>query len=99
MTEIYSSGTWMVKAGDEDAFVEAWTDFVTWASELPGAGTFRLARDLTNPSHFLSFGSWESVEAERAWMEAPEFAERLGRVRAHCADFSASGYELVSTVG
>jgi heme-degrading monooxygenase HmoA len=99
MAEIYSSGTWIVKAGEEDAFVEAWREFVTWASELPGSGTFRLARDLNNTSHFLSFGSWESADAERAWMEAPEFGERLASVRAHCDDFSGSGYELVTTVG
>ena len=99
MAEIYSSGTWIVKAGEEDAFVEAWRAFVTWASEFPGSGTFRLARDLENANHFLSFGSWESVEAERAWMDAPEFGEHLSPVRAHCDDFSGSGYELVTTVG
>ena len=99
MAEIYSSGTWMVKAGEEEAFVEAWRQFITWATEQPGSGTFRLARDLSNASHFLSFGSWDSAEAERAWMESPEFGERLGRVRAHCDDMSGSGYELVTTVG
>jgi heme-degrading monooxygenase HmoA len=98
MAETYTSGTWMVKAGEEDAFVEAWREFVTWASELPGSGTFRLARDLAQPSHFLSFGPWESSEAQTAWRSHPEFAERLGRVRAHCDDFSASAYELVTTV-
>src|SRR5262245_929223 len=46
MAETYSSGTWVVKAGEEDAFVEAWRTFVIWASEFPGSGTFRLARDL-----------------------------------------------------
>jgi heme-degrading monooxygenase HmoA len=99
MAEIYSSGTWIVKAGEEDAFVEAWREFITWSGEQPGSGTFRLVRDLENPSHFLSFGSWDSVDAERAWMASSEFGERLGRVRAHCDDFSGSGYELVTTVG
>jgi heme-degrading monooxygenase HmoA len=99
MAEIYISVTWIVKACEEDAFVETWREFVTLASEQPGSGTFRLARDLENSSHFVSFGSWDSVEAERAWIEAPEFGERLGRVRAHCEVFSGSGYELVTTVG
>jgi heme-degrading monooxygenase HmoA len=98
VTETYTSGTWMVKAGEEDAFVEAWREFVTWASELPGSGTFRLTRELGQPNHFLSFGSWENAEAQSAWREHPEFAERLGRVRTHCDDVSASAYELVTTV-
>jgi heme-degrading monooxygenase HmoA len=98
MTETYTSGTWMVKAGEEDAFVEAWTEFVRWASELPGSGQFRLARELGQPNHFLSFGSWESADAQRAWRAHGEFEERLGRVRAHCEDMSASAYELVTTV-
>jgi heme-degrading monooxygenase HmoA len=98
MTETYTSGTWTVKPGEEDAFVAAWTEFVTWASEIPGSGTFRLARDVEQPSHFLSFGSWESNEAQHAWTEHREFPERLGRVRAHCDDFHASSYEVVTTV-
>jgi heme-degrading monooxygenase HmoA len=98
MAETYTSGTWMVKAGEEDAFVEAWEEFVKWATELSGSGTFRLVRNLEQPSRFLSFGSWESSEAAHAWTEHPEFPERLGRARAHCDDFDASSYEVVTTV-
>jgi heme-degrading monooxygenase HmoA len=98
MIETYTSGTWMVKAGEEDAFVDAWEEFVKWASELPGSGTFRLVRNLEQPSHFLSFGSWESNESARAWTEHAQFPERLARVRAHCDDFHASAYEVVTTV-
>jgi heme-degrading monooxygenase HmoA len=98
MTETYTSGTWVAKAGEEDAFVEAWREFVTWASELPGSGTFRLTRELEQPSHFLSFAPWESADAQSAWRNHPEFPERFGRVRAHCDDVHASAYELVTTV-
>jgi hypothetical protein len=34
MGETYTSGVWIVKAGDEDAFVQEWTAFVSWASSL-----------------------------------------------------------------
>ena len=98
MTETYSSGTWMVKAGEEGAFVDAWRDFVTWASELPGSGTFRLVRDVEQPNHFMSFAPWESAEAQDAWKALPEFPERIGRVRAHCDDFHPSVFGLVTTV-
>jgi heme-degrading monooxygenase HmoA len=98
MSETYTSGVWRVKPGEEDAFVEAWTAFVSWASTMPGSGTFRLVRDLNDPSTYMSFAPWESFEAQRAWKSLPEFRERIGRVRAHCEDFQPSTYELVTEV-
>ena len=98
MAETYSSGVWIVKPGEEDDFVRSWEDFVGWASELPGSGTFRLVRDLDQHGRFLSFAPWESAEAQTAWRQHPEFPERLGRVRAHCDEFHPSTYELVTVV-
>jgi hypothetical protein len=45
MAETYTSGIWIVKPGEQAAFVQEWTDFVTWASSMPGSGPFRLVRD------------------------------------------------------
>lgn len=98
MAETYTSGSWFVKPGEEDAFVREWTAFVTWASTLPGSGTFRLARDLERPGHYMSFGPWESFEAQTAWKEQPEFPERIMRVRNLCEDFQPSTLELVTEV-
>jgi heme-degrading monooxygenase HmoA len=50
MTVTYTHGTWTVKAGEEDAFVQEWTEFVTWASSMPGSGTFRLVRKVEQPA-------------------------------------------------
>jgi heme-degrading monooxygenase HmoA len=98
VTETYSHGTWVVKSGEEDAFVEAWRQFVTWASTMDGSGTFRLVRDVDRPGHFMSFAPWETFEAQNAWKQLPEFRERIGRVRAHCEDFEPSVFELVTVV-
>jgi heme-degrading monooxygenase HmoA len=98
MTETYSSGTWAVKPGQEDAFVQEWSAFVTWASGMPGSGTFRLVRDLDQPATYMSFAPWESLEALNAWRELPEFRERIGRVRSHCEDFRPATCELVTQV-
>ena len=98
MTETYTSGAWTVKPGEDDAFVAAWTEFVTWASEMPGSGTFRLVRDVEQPNRYQSFAPWESFEAQQAWKELPEFRERIMRVRAHCDDFQPSVLELVTQV-
>jgi heme-degrading monooxygenase HmoA len=98
MAETYTSGVWIVRPGEESAFAREWTAFVTWASEMPGSRTFRLVRDLDQPNTYMSFGTWESFEAQRAWKELPEFRERIGRVRAHCDDFQPSTHELVTEV-
>ena len=98
MTETYTSGVWIVKPGEEEAFVRAWTEFVAWAGEMPGSGTFRLIKDLEQPNSYLSFASWESFEAQQAWKDQPEFRERIMRVRSHCEDFQPSTYELVTAV-
>jgi heme-degrading monooxygenase HmoA len=98
MTETYTSGTWLVKEGEEDAFVQAWTAFVEWASEMPGSGVFRLVRDNDRPRRYMSFAPWESFDAQEAWKELPEFPERIGRVRHHCENFEPSTLELVTVV-
>ncbi len=98
MTETYTSGAWVVKEGEEDAFVAEWKAFVTWASAMPGSGTFRLVRDLDDPRKFMSFAPWESFEAQNDWKELPEFRERIMRVRSHCEDFQPSTLELVAKI-
>ena len=99
MAETYTNGTWKVKPGEEDAFVAEWTAFVTWASGRPGSGTFRLVRDTDDPSHYMSFASWESYEAQASWKATPEFKEGIGRVRSHCDDFRPLVFELVTQIG
>jgi heme-degrading monooxygenase HmoA len=99
MTETYTSGSWTVKTGEEDAFVQEWSDFVTWASGFPGSGTFRLVKDVEQPNRYMSFAPWESFDAQNAWKEQPEFPERIMRVRKHCQDFQPLTLELVTQVG
>jgi heme-degrading monooxygenase HmoA len=98
MTETYTHGTWLVKSGEEDAFVKAWTEFVTWASSFAGSGTFRLVRDVERPTSYMSFAPWESFTTQKAWKDTSEFRERIMRVRIHCDDFVPSVFELVTLV-
>jgi heme-degrading monooxygenase HmoA len=98
MSEVYSSGTWTAKEGEGEAFVEAWTVFARWLSTMPGAGTARLTRDLSEPRRHLSFAPWESAEAMHAWKSAPEFQERMAAVREHVTEFTPSEFELVAEV-
>jgi heme-degrading monooxygenase HmoA len=96
MYEIFTHGRFEVEPANEDAFAEAWTEFATWVSQRPGAGTLRLVRDLRNAGRFISFGQWDDADAVRAWKNSAEFKERIGRVVKQAADFEPT--ELVTLV-
>jgi heme-degrading monooxygenase HmoA len=98
MTELVTTGTWIVKPGEEEAFVQDWTSFVEWASTQPGATTFRLGRDAVDSSKFISFAAWADDAAAHAWKSQPEFTELLGRARAHTTYFEAHELEVASKV-
>ncbi len=99
MADVYTTGSWKPFPGQEEPFVEAWTEFVRWASELPGAGKALLARDLRDPERFVSFMEWESIEAVRAWKGSPEFKERMGRVQQYIDKFAPTELEVVAASG
>ena len=98
MGEVYTTGAWKPRAGREDAFVEAWTEFAAWASGMAGAGTLRLARDTRDRERFVSFGRWKSNESVRAWKGDPEFRERLAQVMQYVDEFAPTELELVAAV-
>jgi heme-degrading monooxygenase HmoA len=93
---VYTTGTWKPSPGSEEAFVEAWSQFASWASSRPGAGALRLVRDLHEPGRYVSFGDWESIDEVRAWKTSPEFRERMARVLQHVDDFQPTELALVA---
>jgi quinol monooxygenase YgiN len=96
----YTSGNWMVMEGKEDEFVRTWTEFTEWSlANAPGAETFLLIRDATNPGRFISFGAWEDAGNVAAWRDRPEFQQRLGACRALCDDFVGTDHTLAAAVG
>jgi heme-degrading monooxygenase HmoA len=98
MGEVYSSGTWKAKDGEEKEFEEAWTAFAKWLSTMPGAGTARLTKDMDNAGNYMSFAPWESADALHAWKSSPDFREHMGAVQAHVAEFTPHEMELVVEV-
>jgi heme-degrading monooxygenase HmoA len=98
VTTVFTSGHWRPRSGEEEAFVEAWTEFARWLTSFDGAGTPRLTRDLDDPGAFLSFAPWRDIESVRTWKSDPAFAERMGQVRRHVADFKPTEFELVAEV-
>jgi heme-degrading monooxygenase HmoA len=98
LTEIYTSALWTVKPGHEDAFVEARNDFVQWARNQPGSGTFRLARDIEDESRFMSFAPWASFDDQQTWRQTDEFAAHMARIQQYVERFRPSTYELILEV-
>jgi heme-degrading monooxygenase HmoA len=92
--ELFTYGRFEVEASNEGAFVDAWSEFATGASQSAGAGTLRLVRDVRNSGPFFSFGQWDDADAVRRWKSSPEFKERLGRVVKHATEFEPT--ELVT---
>src|ERR671931_568187 len=93
----YTSGRWLVKEGEEDAFVAEWGAFTEWSLEsAPQAESFVLIQDSNDSRRFLSFGAWADADSVTAWRETPEFRERLGRCRALCDEFEPHDYTLAA---
>ena len=94
MYEIFTHGRFEVAPENEQAFIDAWSEFAAWASERDGAGTLRLVRDVRSPGRFVSFGQWDDADAIRAWKSSAEFKERIGRVVGQSTEFEPT--ELVT---
>jgi len=92
---VYTTGSWKPFPGHEDAFLQAWGEFMTWAASLPGAGHAVLTRDEREPGRFVSFAVWESIAAVRGWKDSPEFKPRMGRVQEHVDKFAPTELDVV----
>ena len=99
MTTTYTSGTWLVREGEEQQFVAAWEEFVRSAAGQEGSRSFWLVRDTENPRRFMSFAPWDSFEAQHAWKQTSGFSEGMARVRQHVEEFTPSVWELAAEVG
>ena len=99
MIEHYSSGTWYVKDGHEDEFVQRWTEFITWSrSTHPAMLTASLLHDRGLPGHYVSIAEWADPLARKSWKETPEFQERFNACAALCEKAKGSDYDHVITI-
>ena len=98
MSELVTTGTWLTKPGEEQAFVEEWTRFAEWAATIPGATTLRLGFDVVDPQRFVSFAAWTSADAAHAWKQTPQFRERMALVQQHVRLFEPAELSVVAAV-
>lgn len=95
MGQPYTYSVWQVKPGLEDEFVRRWTEFADWTALQGLAASAKLLRDLEDPSRFVSFGPWESLDTIRRWRHQPGFHERVVRLHEVLASFEPRTLELV----
>jgi heme-degrading monooxygenase HmoA len=76
---VYTSGRWKVTTGNESEFINTWTELATHTkTDFPGA-TAMLLQDRDDPTVFLSFGPWESVEQIEEWARLELVSDRRGQ--------------------
>ena len=76
MASVWTHGTWTVKPGREDEFVEAWRRLAVQASaELDVVATPTLLRDREHPNVFVSFGRWPDLDAVERFRSSKAFRE------------------------
>jgi heme-degrading monooxygenase HmoA len=75
----YSQTEWRVKPGREADFVERWRELAEW-SALQGLAGAKLFLDRDDPTRFVSFGPWESLDKVQRWRSLPGYDERIARL-------------------
>jgi heme-degrading monooxygenase HmoA len=95
---VYTLGVWKVQPGKEDEFVEAWHSFGQWTVESGFESHGTLLRDRADPSRFVSFGPWRSVEDAERWRSHPEFVRHLARIESTLESFEPSTFDIVLSV-
>ena len=95
---VFTSGRWKVLPGKEDDFVAAWSALATQTKvEFPDS-TATLLRDRDDPTLFLSFGPWDSIEQIEQWRASHTFQAGVGKIRPLLDGFSPHTLDPVAGV-
>ncbi len=98
---VYTLGSWLVKPGQEQAFIQAWKELGAEFARLahPPSGAGRLVQSMEDPLQFCSFGPWRSVEDVQEMRGNPGAVEAIGRLLALCTVGKPGMFRLVATAG
>lgn len=96
--KIYTLGSWTVRPGKENAFINEWTKFAQWTSRnIQGSEKGYLLQDEKNPLRFISFGSWMDSDTIQKWRGSNEFKGFAAIIKELCSDFQPNTLREVST--
>ncbi len=95
---VYTLATWVVKPGNESAFIKAWDDFAHWTSmNQKGAQDAVLVQDSENSRKFISFGPWQDMDTVTQWRSTPEFKKAFAKFRELCIEIQPLTLHCVAT--
>ncbi len=77
MASVWTHGTWVVKSGQERAFIDAWTRLARSAQDRYQSGRPVMLRDRERPNTFETFGSWLSIEAVEEFRASDLFRDAV----------------------
>lgn len=98
--EPWTHGRWVIKAGREQEFVDAWRELAEWTlKEFPEARGAKLLRDRENTNRFYSFGVWDEVDAVARWRAHPGFADGIERISELIEELEPITAEVVAMLG
>jgi quinol monooxygenase YgiN len=81
VANVWTHGTWIVKPGNEDAFVEAWSRLARTAGPRFGSSRATLLRDRDRPNVFKTFGAWPSIEVVEEFRASDLFAKAVAELQ------------------
>ncbi|MGH3458284.1 putative quinol monooxygenase [Aeromicrobium sp.] len=99
MSNHFASGTWHVKEGSEEEFVQRWREFLEWTrAEHPAMLNASLIRNQTVPNHFVSFAEWADADSRNAWKQTEGFMQRQMACRELCEKMTGSDFDRVVSI-
>jgi quinol monooxygenase YgiN len=78
---VWTHGTWTVKAGQEAAFVMAWSNLARASIGVFGTAPPTILRDRERPNVFVTFGPFASVGDVDAFRASDLFREGIETIR------------------
>ncbi len=98
MEEVWTHGTWTVRPGSEDEFVEAWRSMAEWTAAEFASATGTLLRDRERSNVFISFGPWPDLQTVGRWRSSEGFQERVAKIQGLLDAFEPRTLDLVTQV-
>jgi heme-degrading monooxygenase HmoA len=81
--EVYSSGIWQVKKGQEIKFMALFQEFAGFVRSQ-GIIEGKLLQQVDNPNSFVSIGLWENTEATQRWQNTTEYKDYMAKFAELC---------------
>lgn len=97
--QAYTLAMYRVKAGQEEAFMAAWSELADTFLSLPNPPLWgTLIRHRTDRTLFYSFGPWRSAEHVAAMRQNPEAGRAFRKLHELCVELMPGDYEIVTHV-